>query len=112
MAFVVFLSLCTDKLSYVCISRDDHPEVVFSSMQHIMTILLEESEDVQEHLLLSLLSKLGRNRSVSISNVARSRHGYCYDLRLVVVWNIRQLIFEICDCRTLVLLPENSLCKS
>ena len=34
-------------------------------MQTIMVVLLEESEDVREDLLLVLLSVLGRNKSVS-----------------------------------------------
>lgn len=36
-------------------------------MQTIMIVLLEESEDIQEDLLLVILSVLGRNKSVSIS---------------------------------------------
>jgi len=47
--------------------RDDHPESVLSSMQTIMVVLLEESEDVREDLLSILLSKLGREKKVSIS---------------------------------------------
>jgi len=69
MVSVIFFfsfGLHTERLFYFCMCRDDHPEIVFSSMQNIMIVLLEESEDVQEHLLLILLSKLGRNRSVSI----------------------------------------------
>lgn len=70
-AFYVYsLVPSIDRLFYLCIRRDDHPEVVVSSMQNIMIVLLEESEDVQEQLLLILLSKLGRNRNVSISDVA------------------------------------------
>lgn len=65
----IFLGLVLKRLFYFHICRDDHPEVVFSSMQNIMIVLLEESEDVQEQLLLILLSKLGRNRSVSISDI-------------------------------------------
>lgn len=38
-------------------------------MQTIMIVLLEESEDIQEDLLLAILSVLGRNKSVSISNL-------------------------------------------
>lgn len=49
-------------------------------MQNIMIVLLEESEDVQEHLLLILLSKLGRNRSVSISDHTGLGHGYYSNL--------------------------------
>ncbi|XP_010441422.1 PREDICTED: sister chromatid cohesion protein PDS5 homolog A isoform X6 [Camelina sativa] len=57
--------------TFLDVARDDHPEIVFSSMQNIMIVLLEESEDVQEHLLLILLSKLGRNRSQDVTDVAR-----------------------------------------
>ncbi|XP_019095474.1 PREDICTED: sister chromatid cohesion protein PDS5 homolog A-like [Camelina sativa] len=56
--------------TFLDVARDDHPEIVFSSMQNIMILLLEESEDVQEHLLLILLSKLGRNRS-DVTDAAR-----------------------------------------
>jgi hypothetical protein len=45
--------------------RDDHPESVLSSMQNSMAVLLEESEDVPENLLSSLLSTLGREKRVS-----------------------------------------------
>jgi sister-chromatid-cohesion protein PDS5 len=44
--------------------RDDHPESVLSSMQTIMVVLLEESEEVHEHLLSILLSTLGRGNKV------------------------------------------------
>lgn len=47
---------------YVC--RDEHPESVLTSMQTIMVLLLEESEEFQEDLLLILLSKLGPNKEV------------------------------------------------
>lgn len=50
--------------SYKC--SDDHPENVLSSMQTIMVVLLEESEDIREDLLFIILSKLGRNRKVSV----------------------------------------------
>ncbi|XP_018439839.1 sister chromatid cohesion protein PDS5 homolog A isoform X2 [Raphanus sativus] len=66
---IVMLDLECDDLvkevftTFLDVARDDHPEVVVSSMQNIMIVLLEESEDVQEQLLLILLSKLGRNRS-------------------------------------------------
>lgn len=45
--------------------RDDHSESVLSSMQTIMVVLLEESEDVREDLLSILLSTLGREKTVS-----------------------------------------------
>ncbi|CAH8388794.1 unnamed protein product [Eruca vesicaria subsp. sativa] len=66
---VVMLDLECDDLvkevftTFLDVARDDHPEVVLSSMQSIMVVLLEESEDIQEQLLLILLSKFGRNRS-------------------------------------------------
>ncbi|KAJ0240559.1 Uncharacterized protein HA466_0221710 [Hirschfeldia incana] len=66
---VVMLDLECDDLvkevftTFLDVARDDHPEVVLSSMQSIMIVLLEESEDIQEQLLLILLSKFGRNRS-------------------------------------------------
>ncbi|CAF2142794.1 BnaA02g25640D [Brassica napus] len=73
---IVMLDLECDELvkqvftTFLDVARDDHPEVVVSSMQNIMIVLLEESEDVQEQLLLILLSKLGRNRS-DVSDAAR-----------------------------------------
>uniref|UniRef100_A0A1J3FJR8 Sister chromatid cohesion protein PDS5-like protein B n=1 Tax=Noccaea caerulescens TaxID=107243 RepID=A0A1J3FJR8_NOCCA len=73
---VVMLDLECDDLvkevftTFLDVARDDHPEVVFSSMQNIMIVLLEESEDVQEQLLLILLSKLGRNRT-DVTDAAR-----------------------------------------
>ncbi|KAF8108398.1 hypothetical protein N665_0109s0023 [Sinapis alba] len=66
---VVMLDLECDDLvkevftTFLDVARDDHPEVVLSSMQSIMIVLLEESEDIQEQLLLILLSKFGRKRS-------------------------------------------------
>jgi len=45
--------------------RDDHPENVLSSMQTIMAVLLEESEDVHPDILSILLSTLGRDKRVS-----------------------------------------------
>lgn len=45
--------------------RDDHRESVLSSMQNIMVVLLEASEDVGEDLLSILLSALGRENRVS-----------------------------------------------
>ena len=52
---------------YFCFMlRDDHSESVLSSMQTIMVVLLEESEDVREDILSILLSKLGCEKKVSI----------------------------------------------
>ncbi|KAI5414430.1 sister chromatid cohesion protein PDS5 homolog A isoform X3 [Lathyrus oleraceus] len=71
---VVMLDLECDDLVYeifstfVAVARDDHPESVLSSMQTIMVVLLEESEDVREDLLSILLSTLGRgNKDVTMA---------------------------------------------
>lgn len=47
----------------------DHQESVLSSMQTIMVVLLEESEDVGEDLLFVILTVLGRNKSVSTFSI-------------------------------------------
>ncbi|XP_028076507.1 sister chromatid cohesion protein PDS5 homolog A-A isoform X1 [Camellia sinensis] len=66
---VVMLDLECDDLvnqmfsTFLSVTSDDHPESVLNSMQTIMVVLLEESEDVRDELLLSLLSVLGRNKS-------------------------------------------------
>ncbi|XP_022716254.1 sister chromatid cohesion protein PDS5 homolog A-like isoform X2 [Durio zibethinus] len=66
---VVMLDLECDDLvnemftTFFAVVRDDHSESVFSSMQTIMIVVLEESEDVREDLLLIILSALGRNKS-------------------------------------------------
>ncbi|KAG4401440.1 hypothetical protein GLYMA_07G268200v4 [Glycine max] len=65
---VVMLDLeCNDLVHemfsiFFVVARDDHPESVLSSMQTIMVVLLEESEDVRDDLLSILLSKLGREK--------------------------------------------------
>ncbi|KAK7246004.1 hypothetical protein RIF29_40861 [Crotalaria pallida] len=65
---VVMLDLECDDLvndmfsTFFAVARDDHPESVLSSMQSIMTVLLEESEDIHEDLLSILLSMLGREK--------------------------------------------------
>ncbi|KAL2571387.1 hypothetical protein GLYMA_17G005500v4 [Glycine max] len=62
---VVMLDLeCDDLVNemfriFFAVVRDDHSESVLSSMQTIMVVLLEESEDVREDILSILLSKLG-----------------------------------------------------
>ncbi|KAF3451892.1 hypothetical protein FNV43_RR07988 [Rhamnella rubrinervis] len=66
---VVMLDLECDDLvnemfsTFFAVASDDHRENVLSSMQTIMIVLLEESEDVREDLLFIILSVLGRNRS-------------------------------------------------
>ncbi|KAK4802635.1 hypothetical protein SAY86_000838 [Trapa natans] len=65
---VVMLDLECDDLvnemfsTFFAVASDNHPENVLSSMQTIMVVLLEESEDVREDLLSIILSKLGRDR--------------------------------------------------
>ncbi|KAI5583297.1 hypothetical protein BDE02_06G004200 [Populus trichocarpa] len=66
---VVMLDLeCNDLVNKMCstfftVASDDHQESVLSSMQTIVVVLIEESEDVREDLLLIILSVLGRNRN-------------------------------------------------
>ncbi|KAJ6380523.1 hypothetical protein OIU77_029422 [Salix suchowensis] len=66
---VVMLDLECDDLvnkmfsAFFTVASDDHQESVLSSMQTIVVVLIEESEDVREDLLLVILSVLGRNRS-------------------------------------------------
>ncbi|KAJ4831103.1 hypothetical protein Tsubulata_033020 [Turnera subulata] len=66
---VVMLDLeCNDLINkmfstFFTVARDDHQESVLSAMQTIMAVLIEESEDVREDLLLVILSVLGRNKS-------------------------------------------------
>ncbi|KAJ9180800.1 hypothetical protein P3X46_009007 [Hevea brasiliensis] len=73
---VVMLDLECDDLVYqmfstfFTVTSDDHQESVLTSMQTIMVVLIEESEDVREDLLLVILSVLGRNRS-DVSSAAR-----------------------------------------
>ncbi|KAL2341418.1 hypothetical protein Fmac_009358 [Flemingia macrophylla] len=73
---VVMLDLECDDLvnemfsTFFAIARDDHPESVLSSMQSIMAVLLEESEDVNQDLLSILLSTLGRGKT-DVTGAAR-----------------------------------------
>ncbi|GAB4830723.1 hypothetical protein Ancab_004756 [Ancistrocladus abbreviatus] len=73
---VLMLDLeCDDLVSemfrtFIAVVRDDHQESVLTSMMTIMAVLLEESEDVHEDILLILLSTLGRNRK-DVSKAAR-----------------------------------------
>uniref|UniRef100_A0A2P2LSP3 Uncharacterized protein MANES_08G068700 n=1 Tax=Rhizophora mucronata TaxID=61149 RepID=A0A2P2LSP3_RHIMU len=73
---VVMLDLECDDLvnkmfsTFFNVASDDHQENVLSSMQTIMVVLIEESEDVREDLLHIILSVLGRNRT-DISAAAR-----------------------------------------
>ncbi|XVF28073.1 hypothetical protein REPUB_Repub14bG0164100 [Reevesia pubescens] len=73
---VVMLDLECDDLvnemfsTFFAVVRDDHPESVLSSMLTIMIVVLEESEDVRDDLLLIILSALGRNKS-DVTQAAR-----------------------------------------
>ncbi|RYR76067.1 hypothetical protein Ahy_A01g000658 isoform A [Arachis hypogaea] len=65
---VVMLDLECDDLvnemfsTFFAVARDDHPESVLSSMQTIMVVLLEESEDIRDDLLSIILSSLGHEK--------------------------------------------------
>ncbi|CAN1177240.1 Sister chromatid cohesion protein PDS5 homolog A [Linum perenne] len=73
---VVMLDLECDDLikkmfsTFFAVTRDDHQENVLTSMQTIMVVLIEESEEVNDDLLLVILSVLGRNKS-DVSKAAR-----------------------------------------
>ncbi|KAH9749940.1 Binding protein [Citrus sinensis] len=73
---VVMLDLECDELvnemysTFFAVASDDHPESVLSSMQTIMIVLLEESEDIHEDLLVILLSALGRNKNDTARRLA------------------------------------------
>lgn len=73
---VVMLDLECDELvnemysTFFAVASDDHPESVLSSMQTIMIVLLEESEDIREDLLVILLSALGRNKNNTARRLA------------------------------------------
>ncbi|KAG9448592.1 hypothetical protein H6P81_008557 [Aristolochia fimbriata] len=73
---VVMLDLECDDLvnelfsTFLAVASDDHPENVLTSMQTIMVLLLDESEDVPDKLLFSILSVLGQDKS-DVSMAAR-----------------------------------------
>ena len=47
-----------DKFFFVGICRSDHPETIFNSMATIMTLVLNESEEISVDLLSSILAVL------------------------------------------------------
>lgn len=49
---------------YLCDCSNDHPEAVLMSMQTIMVLLIDESEDVPEEPVLALLAALGQQKKV------------------------------------------------
>ncbi|KAK9051851.1 hypothetical protein SSX86_028479 [Deinandra increscens subsp. villosa] len=75
-SFVVMLDLECDDLvnetfkTFFNAASDELPEVVTVAMETIMAVLLEESEEIGEDLLLIVLSVLGRERK-DISMAAR-----------------------------------------
>ncbi|WOL19426.1 sister chromatid cohesion protein [Canna indica] len=66
---VVMLDLeCNDLIhemfrTFVSVISDDHPQNILTSMQTIMILILDESEDIQENLIITILSALGRKRN-------------------------------------------------
>ncbi|XP_073137283.1 sister chromatid cohesion protein PDS5 homolog A isoform X2 [Henckelia pumila] len=73
---VVMLDLECDDLvnemfhTFFKVVSDEHPENALTSMQTIMEVLFEESEDVPENLLLIILSALGPNKE-NVNSAAR-----------------------------------------
>ncbi|XP_060185631.1 sister chromatid cohesion protein PDS5 homolog A isoform X2 [Lycium barbarum] len=65
---VVMLDLECDDLinemfrTFLNVVRDEHQDSILTSMQTIMVVLIEESEDVREDLLHVILSVLGRHK--------------------------------------------------
>lgn len=60
-------------------------------MQTVMVVLLEESEEIQENLLLIILSVLGRNENVCISTSYQLPPSYLS--LLGYYWILLMLIF-------------------
>ncbi|KAL5225230.1 hypothetical protein ABZP36_011869 [Zizania latifolia] len=80
-ACVVMLDLeCNDLIadmfrSFLEIISDNHETNIVKSMQSIMALIIDESEDIQESLLHVLLSALGRKKtgvSMSVGKLARN----------------------------------------
>ncbi|KAL4585339.1 hypothetical protein LXL04_009957 [Taraxacum kok-saghyz] len=67
-SFVVMLDLECDDLvnemfkTFFTVASDEHHATIISSMETIMVVLLEESEEIGEDLLLIILSFLGRDK--------------------------------------------------
>ena len=51
--------------SFILFFRDHHPEDVFSSMETIMSLVLEESEDISVELLSLLLANVKKGDEVN-----------------------------------------------
>ncbi|KAI3829442.1 hypothetical protein L1987_03566 [Smallanthus sonchifolius] len=73
---IVMLDLECDDLinemftTFFAVASDGHSETVTTSMKTIMVVLLEESEDINQDLLLIILSVLGRDKK-AITTAAR-----------------------------------------
>ncbi|KAI3682841.1 hypothetical protein L1987_83148 [Smallanthus sonchifolius] len=73
---IVMLDLECDDLinemftTFFAVASDGHSETVITSMKTIMVVLLEESEDINQDLLLIILSVLGRDKK-AITTAAR-----------------------------------------
>ncbi|KAI3698227.1 hypothetical protein L6452_31340 [Arctium lappa] len=73
---IVMLDLECDDLvnemfrTFFAVASDEHSETVITSMKTIMVVLLEESEDINEDLLIIILSALGRDKK-AITTAAR-----------------------------------------
>ncbi|KAL8137333.1 hypothetical protein V2J09_003334 [Rumex salicifolius] len=74
---IVLLDLECDDLvaeifrTFIAIVRDDHPNAIVTSMKMIMVMLVEESDEVHQDNLLTLLSSLGWNKK-EITEAARN----------------------------------------
>lgn len=76
-------------------------------MQTIMIVVLEESEDVRDDLLLVILSALGRNKSVSSSCFLSA---YCLQIMWLTLCSESSYnLFLICILRMLLQLLEDLL---
>lgn len=58
-------SFAVDADKYNTLNRPNHSEKIFSSMEMIMTLVLEESEDISSELLLSLLNSVKCDNKVN-----------------------------------------------
>nr|XP_043610025.1 sister chromatid cohesion protein PDS5 homolog A isoform X2 [Erigeron canadensis] len=83
---VVMLDLDCEELikemfrTFFAVVSDEHSESVILSMKTIMVVLLEESEEINEDLLLIILSVLGRDKraiTMSARRLAMSVIGHC-----------------------------------
>lgn len=55
---------CLSNDEFIFLSRDHHPGNVFSSMENIMTLVLEESEDIPPEMLSPILHYVRKDDEV------------------------------------------------